>query len=91
MNDHKVCVYNYDQSGRTSKKTFVIHYKALFLYSPGGTEENNEKAVITARLVVTKRGLPVCQVRGWMFLNKYFVTKLYNRVRFSLYNMCHLL
>jgi hypothetical protein len=64
VNGPTVCVYNDDQSGRTWKKTLVIHFKVLFLDSPGGTEENNEKAVITACFLVTKRGPPVCQVRG---------------------------
>ena len=60
----ELCFYNYDQTRRTSKETLVIYFKELLLDSPGSTEENNEKFVLTAGLLVTKRGPPVCQVRG---------------------------
>ena len=80
MNCHNVFSSNYDQTGRNSKKPLVLHFKVLFLDSRGCVEENNEKAYITTGLLVTKRGPPVCQVRGRMFLNNHFVTKLYNLV-----------
>ena len=51
-------INNYDQSGRTSKKSLVFHFKVIFLDSPGGTEERNQKPVITTGLLVTKRGPP---------------------------------
>jgi hypothetical protein len=63
-NGYKLCVYNCDQSGRTSKKILVIQFKVSFLDSLDGTEKNIEKVVITTSLLVTKRGPPVCQVRG---------------------------
>jgi hypothetical protein len=65
VNGQKVSVNNYDQSGRTSKKSLVIYFKVIFLDSPGGLEERNEKSVITAGLLVTKRGPPGMSSR-WM-------------------------